>query len=280
MILQALQEMLELNEAEAGSLVAKFKQGYNNQKNRHAEAEAKIKAAYGEAEAKLKSAKVEAEQKAKRAKQEAADKAKIQPQEIADDISQWLEDFFSKFPNLGGSDGGKELALRYPSPEGREVTAAAFKALANRVEQLRVKFNESLVRQKLVLPKQISKFNRQARAMMGADAPSPPAQLIKFVKSEAKFFKGLVRVKNNAELNDEDFKEILSLKIKQTATERVPDAAQALNMLFGYMVSEFTKHARAIQKIVRDTDDSETSARLAARNAPPASPGENEEPPQ
>ena len=102
------------------------------------------------------------------------------------------------------------------------------------------------------------------------DAAVPPA-LIKFVRSEAKFFKRLLKVDDDFRLDAEEFKSLLGLKIKQTDASRVSDAAQALNMLFIYAADEFSSHARVIAAAGRTMDDETTATKRKTRDAAAAS---------
>lgn len=238
MTLKVLKEMLELTEDD---LVARFKGGYNDAKSRTEKAKGEIE---------------------KRDKDAKETKAKVDKQAVADQIAQYLENFFTKFPNFGGAGGSEDIIEKYPDRETREVAINAFQALSARIEKLRQGFNKSLVASGKLQPTNVQKLDQLAKMMMGASAPAPPQQLVRFVKHEANFFKRLVRIKDNMELNDGDFKQLLQLKLKQTAAERVPDAAKALNLLFGYMHSAFLAHARSIAEANVAADDKDRKARL------------------
>lgn len=273
-MLFALQEMLELNEANGAGLASAFMSGKK-------EAEAKIKSDENEAEkaenerqagVKKTAAQIAAQTKAanKAAEddynQNQARQKELSKQALADDINQYLDDFFTRFPHYDASNASNDLLSKYPTDEARQEVMAAYNALAARVEKLRVGFNRSLVNANKVTQAKMKKFDQQAKQMAGANAPPPPTALVRFVKKEATFFKRLIRVKNNAELNDNDFKELLELKIKQTDSGRISDAAHALNLLFGYMISEFNEHARDVAKVQADQEDEARRQRVAQRN--------------
>jgi hypothetical protein len=238
---KALQEMLDLQEAD---VIDKLQKGVGDAKEKHEQA-------IQDAEEKRQKAVQDATQKFKKDVGKVADvvKAKtIDKNANVEYTNKFLDNFFSKFPQFGANDAVDDIIDKFPDKPSLHSVFTTFKNVGVRLEALRVGFNKSLLASHKVSQEQITKYNQQARVMAGANAPSPPAALVRFVKNEAKFFKRMINVNDKGELNETDFKELLQLKIKQTAPERVPDAAQALNLLFGYMTSEFKQHAQAIKE--------------------------------
>ena len=281
MALTALQEMLQLDEKFGSGLVDAFNSGKNAAKSEMGRRQAKNDRAADKADRATKKAARDIADNIATANKNAEDdfkkaqveKKQLTSQELADDINQYLDDFFTKFPHYDASNSATALLDRYPSPESHQEIIDAYKALATRVEKLRQGFNKSLVDAGKVKLANIRKYDQQAKQMMGANPPAPPAPLVRFVKAESVFFKRLIRVKANAELNDTDFRNLLALKIKQTDTGRVGDAAQALNILFGYLVSDFNKHAGEVSNAQADAADQERRDRMAQRTQPdPAQP--------
>lgn len=257
-----LQEMLGLNEAD-NIVISNFKKGWNDSKAAHGKLQKAIDAKGKEVPDDEPT--TDEPDPATPPKEPAQQKpVKFNPQDITDDLTEYLDQFFTKFPNFG-EGGAEDILQKHPEKQARDLAVNAFRTLATRIDQLRVGFNKSLVSSGLVQLDQAVKFNQNAKKMMAADAPSPPQSLVKFVKKEARFFKRLVKLKDNAQLDDSDFKQLLALKIKQTETSRVPDAAMALNLLFGYMASEFKAHAKVIETAAAKGDAEDRKARIAAR---------------
>lgn len=298
MTLKALQEMIELNEAPmpGAGLVASFKKGFNDTKNAHdtrsaeidkaANKAAKAAADVEKAKAATEKAKLAAD-KAKEVAKKRTDAAKkmqkVDLEAIHDDVAEFLDNFFTQFPSYNGvedSGGANDLAEKYSDKASLHALFTAYKNVAARVESLRSGMNASLRARKKISADQLTKFNHQARVFAGSNAPPTPAALISFVKKEAAFFKRMIRITNTGELDEVDFKQILTLKMNQTDTARIPDAAQALNMLFGFMTSVFSAHARAIAEAAKVLDDNERKERVAKRNAPPPEPEQEQSPTQ
>jgi len=248
MTLKALQEMLDLSEAD---VIGNFKKGY-------ADAKEKAEKAIDDAEEKRQKAIKDAAQKFKKdvgkVEADVEEPKKIDKNASVEYTNKFLDNFFSKFPSFDTNDEPQDILDVFPDKASLHAAFTAFKKLATRLEALRVGFNKSLISSGKVAGSQMAKYNQQARVMGGANAPSPPAALVRFVKNEAKFFKRIVAVNDKAELKDSDFKELLALKIKQTAPERVPDAAQALNMLLAYLTAEVKQHSLAIKEAAATLD--------------------------
>lgn len=253
MELRALREMIDLSEAD---VIDDFKKGYVSAKE-------KAEKAVEDADAKRDKAVADAAQKFKKDAAKVEDKvkppAKVDKNATVEYTNKFLDSFFGQFPSFETNDAPADILATFPDKASLHAVFTAFKKLSTRLEALRVGFNKSLVSSGKVASSQIAKYNQQARVMGGARAPAPPAALVRFVKTESKFFKRIVAVDDKAELKDGDFKDLLALKIKQTAPERVPDAAQALNMLFSYMSAEVRQHAEAI-KAAASTLDREVKA--------------------
>ncbi|WP_407307858.1 hypothetical protein [Acinetobacter sp.] len=236
MNLPLLQEMLELNEA---GIIDSIKGGYSRTKAGLEKVQQKVQ--------------------------------DMDERDLADDMNHWLTDFFTKFPNINGSGGSADMLTRYPTKKSRDAAEAAYRALSKRVDELRIGFNNSLIKANLVTRDKIKKYDQQAKAQMGANPRPPAGALIKFVRTEARFFQRLIRIKDNAKLNDGDFKELLAMRIKATAPDRNGDAAQACNILFGYMMARLNDHAEVIDKASREADEKARQLRLSSRpnrNAP------------
>ncbi len=257
--LKTLQEMLELNEAD---VIDNFKKGYSNAKE-------KAEKAIDDAEEKRQKAVKDAADKFKKdvgkVEDEVKPPAKIDKNATVEYTNKFLDNFFTKFPQFEINDDARDILEKFPDKASLHSAFTAFKKLATRLETLRIGFNKSLVKSNKVTSDQAAKYNQQARVMGGARAPAPPAALVRFVKNEAKFFKRIVNVDDKSELKDSDFKELLALKIKQTAPERVPDAAQALNMLLGYMTGEIKNHADAIKQAAETLDREIKTTREVAK---------------
>lgn len=262
MTLKALQEMLELSEAD---VIDKLQKGVGD---------AKEKAQKAVDDAKAKAAKAVEDAKDKFKKDVKKVEAEVSPKKVdknatVEYTSKFLDNFFTDFPRFGSNDDVSDIVDAFPDKAALHAAFTAFKNIAARLERLRVGFNKSLLASGKVSSTQIAKFNQQARVMAGANSPSPPAALVRFVKNEAKFFKRMININDKSEVNDSDFKELLQLKIKQTAPERVPDAAQALNLLFGYMTSEFKKHSLAIKEAAATLDTEIKKTKQAVKAVDP-----------
>lgn len=187
-------------------------------------------------------------------------------QELRDDIDEFLKNFFDRFPFHGGAGGSEDIIDKFRTKEAADEAIKIYTGLASRIDSLTVGFNKALLDQGKVSADQVLRYKQQAARMVNSDAgPAIPPALIKFVRSESKFFRRLIRVDNKFQLDAGDFKELLGLKIKQTDGARVPDAAQALTLLFTYMSEEFRGHARVISQAAVALDDESTAARKAAR---------------
>lgn len=259
MTLKALQEMLELSEAD---VIDNFKSGYSNAKEKAEkavqDAEEKRQKAVNDAKKKFKTdvKKVEDDVKAPK---------KVDKNATVEYTNKFLDSFFTQFPSFETNDDPRDVLEKFSDKPSLHAVFTAFKGLAIRLEALRVGFNKSLVSSGKITSQQAAKYNQQARVMGGARAPTPPAALVRFVKNESKFFKRIVNVDDQAKLKDSDFKELLALKIKQTSPDRVPDAAQALNMLFGYMVAEVKQHSLAIKAAAETLDREIKTTRKTAK---------------
>ena len=270
--LPALQEMLELNEA---GIVASFRAGYADAKHRHDHV-ARTLRADDRASRGTRTSDEQTDDDAPASPRTPAPRAKSKEeilQDVSDDMTQFIQDFFKKFPNARADNGTSAAIIQnYPSKEAREAAAKAYRALSVRVKELRVGFNKSLVKSNMISLQQATNFAEAAKRTAGAASPTPHRQLIKFVRKESAFFIRLVRVNGNGQLLDNDFKQLLALKVRQTDPSRVPDAAQALNLLFGYMEYTFKEHAKVIEKAVDDSEEAARQARIAARRAPTPEP--------
>jgi hypothetical protein len=250
--------------------------GYKDAKSKRKEAEQKAKQAQDEAERKAKAAvkaeddiKKKAETEAEKAAKAAAADHKVKSAEaiaeLHDDIETFVANFFERFPYQGGGGGAEDMLDKYKT---REAALAAFKAyrdISTRLEKLREGFNKSLVAAGKVTKEQIGKYESAANKIRRTG--EVPSALTKFVRAESVFFKRLMKVNDDFKIDDLDFKSMLSLKIKQTDPARVPDAAQALNMLFAYASDEFAGKAKTIAAAGRAMDDETAAARKTARDA-------------
>ena len=225
-----------------------------------------VAAARAEENVKKKAAK-EAEVASKTAAAEHKQKSAETIAELKADIDQYVADFFDSFP-LNKAGGADAILKKYPTREAAKEAFNAFKGLSDRLDGLRKGMNNSLIAAGKLTREQQRRYEQQAARMTaGTGDIAVPKSLITFVRTESKFFKRLIRVDDDYKLEDEDFKDLLALKMKQTAPERVPDAAQALNMLFAYIAHNFRGHARTIASVGRTLDNEDKASARSARDA-------------
>lgn len=270
----------------AGKIKDSIKKGWKNAAERHKSAikdtteaeknaERAQKAAEKAAEKAVKDEKKIADKSEKEA--EAAAKASAAEHklktaetisELRKDIDTFVSDFFDRFPFYGGAGGAEDILDKYQTREAALEAFKVFKGLSDRLTQLLKGFNASLVSHNKVKADQVKRYTQQANRLIAASGnPAIPQALIKFVRAEAKFFKRLIKIDDDFKLDADDFRDLLTMKINQTDAARVPDAAQALNLLFTYMADEFRGHARVIADVGRTMDDENTATKRTTRDA-------------
>lgn len=266
----------------AEKLVAQAKKGFDKAKQKHKErendlkqAETAAKQAKDEAEKKIKDAKKRADDAKKYAEKEAKEAAASAEEEhklksaesmaaLKDDLDDFVDAFFTTFP-FKDEEAVEKIMEKYPTLEAAKEAFLAFKGFSTRIEELRKGFNSSLVKRKKLSAEAVRKHAAAAR--MYADGEKNfDADFISFVKREAKFFKNLVRVTDDFKLDDEQFKELMALKMNQTDPARIGDAARYLNILFVYASARFLKHAQVIGVVGKNLLDSKQAADREARN--------------
>ena len=184
--------------------------------------------------------------------------------QLKGEIETFVKDFFDKFPFYGGPGGAEDILTKYQTREAALAAFKAFKGLSDRVDQLRKGFNTSLAASGKVTQDQTRRYEARGNEFIGPSAKPLPKDFVNFVKSESKFFKRLIQVNDDFNLDDISFKELMQLKIKQTDPTRVPDAAEYLNMLLLYTADEFRGHAKTIAEVGRTMD-----SKPAMKKVPP-----------
>ena len=277
-----LQELLNLTEDDEDitsgvkKLAGAAKAGYDDAKKRRKDAEAEAKSKQAEAEKKAKEAvnaenkiKKAAEAEAKKAAKSAAADHKVKSAEGLSNLRKDLEDFttqfFERFPYDIDQGQHEKFLSMYPTREVALTSFKAFRDFAKRLDQLLNAMNKALLDRGKITKEQASDYHNLAEdAKDGKVAPSKA--LIQFARGEAKFFKRLITVTDDFKLDDADFKQLLALKMNQTNAERVPDAAEALNRLLGFMIGKLNARARIIADIGRTLDDEKTTTAKATRD--------------
>lgn len=212
-----------------------------------------------------KKAEKEAEASAKATSAEHKQKSAEALQELRDDIGDFIDNFFDQFPLYGSPGGSEDILDKFQTREAALEARKVYQQLADRLDKFRVALNRSVVQSGKVEQRQIDRYLTQADRMVRSE--SLPGSLTTFVRNEAKFFKRLFRVNNDLQFDPADFQDILQAKLKMTKDGRIPDAVQALNFLFTYMIEEFQTHSRIVRDAAVVLDDEERATRKAARTA-------------
>lgn len=257
--------------------IAKHKEQVNKRKDAEREVERKQKEAERKAEQAVKAEKTIADKASKEA--EAAAKAtaaehKLKSAEsmqaLRGDLDGFITSFFDRFPFHDSDVSAESILEKYPTREAAVEAFKAFKGLSDRVDALLKGFTTGLLTANKITKEQARRYAQQAARVIKKETsttPAIPPALIKFVRAESKFFKRLIKIDDDFKLDDDDFKSLLTMKIKQTDPARVPDATQALTLLFTYMSAEFRAHARTIADAGRSLDDENVAAKRATRDA-------------
>jgi hypothetical protein len=245
--------------AGVAKIAGDLKTGYNTAKSKHQFADFKNKDIAAKAQAEVDKQKKDAEDaiNKQKAQQTAQDKqnsldavAKAKDEENQDKVNakqladNFLNQFFDNFPNYGSDIGPEYISQNLKTRAGAVNAFKTFKNLANKVDDLTKSMNTSLVGQRKITTKQSSKFQDDAEKI--AESGKLPEPLEKFAQKEASFFKKLFRIDDDFKLDDNNFKSLLSAKMKTTAEDRVADAAQALNILFAYTSAQLNAFAKTI----------------------------------
>ena len=242
--------MLELNEADKGGIGRAFMRGYNDAKQRASNVRTVLKQADAE-EKKLRD-----------------DQKKVDMRAIVDEMTVFIQNYFQKFPKFDASNERfgkvevKRIIENYPGKPTRLAAAKAFRDLAARTNQLRAGINKGFLKGGHIKRYQLEAAEKAARKQIRTRADPIPT-LVQFVKSEAPFFIRLFKLNGQAKLNDQNFKDLITLKIKQTGEDRKQDAAQALNMLFAHTSASFETYADLIEQAIDQADSDEQNQRLA-----------------
>lgn len=245
--MKLLAELLSLDEepkdmfAGVDGLVSAAQSGYNKAKETHEKKKSDAEAAQKQADENVKI-------------------------NLKDDLNDFVDSFFAKFP-LRDDAAVAELLKKYPTLESAKEAFKAFKATAERIDQLRSGFNLSLIKSRKIGKDVIVRYQREAKAHVGPPVKPFNREFIRFVKQESKFFKRLIQVDDDFKLDDAQFKEMLALKVKQTDPARIPDVAQYLNILFMYATSRLMTHTETIRQVGKSLNDEKLDKERAARDA-------------
>jgi molecular chaperone GrpE (heat shock protein) len=190
--------------------------------------------------------------------------------ELRSNLNTYLTQFFDQYPLTQGKDkilgSADDIIDKYPTREAAAEALKIYGGLADRLESLIKGFNTALVQQNKIPKRKVDQYYRQAMRTKRED-PVIPGPLVSFVRKEAKFFKRLIRIDDNFKLDAEDFKDLLSAKMKMTPAERTGDAAQALNLLFFHLAGQLQQQKTKIQDHVLGLDDKEGASKAAAHAA-------------
>ena len=74
----------------------------------------------------------------------------------------------------------------------------------------------------------------------------PNQRTIQFARQEAAFFKRLVQVDNEFEVDNQNFSSLLNSKMRITSPERKAEAVKELNQLLSYMRGAIYEYAKDI----------------------------------
>lgn len=214
----------------------KFKAGYNAAADAHSKLQADQKSKDADAKSQQEKTK------------QATEKESLV--NVKDDVTAYLEGFFDHFPYYEKKDGHlapEDILQKYQTSATALVAFKAYRGLAERLDEQRSKFLAALVAAGKLTAQQVKAFELSANNGIKNQAnPVIPADLISFVRSEAKFFKHLITVNDDFTLNTGDFRNLLSSKVNQTNKDLLIKAAKAMNLMLTYMVHELQAHARTI----------------------------------
>jgi len=234
------------------------------QKQREAEAAAK-KAVDAEKKIQGKAEK-EAEASAKAAGAEHKAKSAEAISTLKKDLETFVGDFFDRFPSGANEHESANFMAKYPTREAALAAFKAFRDISKRLDQLLAAMNKALRDRNKITAEQLSKYQDLAD-LAKAGKLQVSRNLIQFARDEAKFFKRLLTITDDNKLHDDDFKQLLALKMNQTNPARIPDAAEALNRLLGSMIAKLNARAKAIADIGRTLDDENVTTKKATRDA-------------
>lgn len=190
--------------------------------------------------------------------------APFEKNDVLDDMHVYLDNFFKEFPNYG--EGGAEYFLKtYPQQAARDIAEAAFKKLAKQIESLRTGFNKALINDGRLDASQIKDADKAAKKQMTDSAPPLDQSFIDFVKRESAFFRKLIKLNGDADIDEGVFSTLLGKKVANTGANRIMDATMAINILLGYMSAEFTANANHLEKAKEAGEDEARQQRLLNR---------------
>ena len=187
-------------------------------------------------------------------------------QELRDNLEKFTEAMITSFP-FDGAMSAEDVLNKFPTREACVTAFKAYRGISDRLDQLITGMNRSLISTNKVRDEQIKRYLVQSQRMLKGGNPAVPGALVRFVKTEAKFLRQLIKIDDDLKLDDNEFKDRLAVKMNQTDAARIPDAAQALNLLFGYVSAKYRQTARTIAEVGRNLDDENAVIKKSARDA-------------
>lgn len=180
-----------------------------------------------------------------------ANAAKIEADKVqlGKDLQTYIKNLFVGFPYHGGDGGPDDLLEQYESFKSAEQLFTFFKKASEHLSKIRKDMNGALVKQKKLTQKDLQAIERKANNAIKGDLSQ---DLINFAKKEADFFGRLLKIDvSEFDIDDTNVKQLLSSKMKATASNRIVDAAAALNILFLYLEKEFFAQAKTIGQVAK-----------------------------
>jgi hypothetical protein len=190
---------------------------------------------------------------------------------LKDDIDDFVSAFFTAFPKMQ-DDNVTSLLVKYPTLDAAKVAYKAFLGIGNRLEALRNGFNVSIGK-KRVQKDTVRRWQRAATDYVKSKKSDP--NFNQFVRNEARFFKRLVTVRDDFQLDDAKFKELLAMKINQTDPTRIIDAGEYVNQVLMMASIAFLNHAKIILAVGENLSDEKAEAEKTARAAGQETPDSN-----
>ncbi len=246
MTYRILSELLALREV---GVIDAFKAGYQDAKQRREKVDAKYK--------KIEDDRVVANKKL------ATKLSKEQLDLVKQTTIAYLEKFFDDFPFTESTSAiQQQLKTRAQAVASYNI----FKGLTRQLTEMVGQMNQAALAQKTISRDQLNKATTIAKKYEVPGA-RPPAEITKFARNEARFFKRLIVLDQDFQLNEPTFKQLLSQKIKVTELHRQHDAIAALNILLTFMTAELNSHATDIAEVGRRLPADDPNAPDAADRA-------------
>lgn len=180
--------------------------------------------------------------------------SKAQTEVVKKMSTDFLNQFFDQFPNFGSSIGPEEIQKNITTRAQAKAVFNIFKKLAADLDGMLTAMNNALSASKKIDKATLTRCINTGKQKAETE---PQPDLVNFVKKEASFFKRLIKLDDDFNLNKRDFTELLRLKMNATG-QRYPDAVCALNIILAYMVKEIEAYAKQIG-IVGEKMPSETN---------------------